>query len=62
VEESNQPWSAVVVTIKKGATSESNPCGGASGIATVSQDTGDGWTVTAGATTGSSADLNTNSI
>lgn len=38
---------------KKGTLSESDNCGGASGIATVTQGSGDQWTVTAGATTGS---------
>jgi hypothetical protein len=38
---------------KKGTLSEADFCGGASGIATVTQGSGDEWTVTAGATTGS---------
>lgn len=38
---------------KKGSFSESDDCGGASGIATVSQGSGDDWTVTAGGSTGS---------
>jgi hypothetical protein len=38
---------------KKGKLSESDTCGGASGIATVTQGSGDDWTVTAGLTTGS---------
>lgn len=38
---------------KKGTFSESDNCGGASGIATVTQGTGKQWTVTAGLTTGS---------
>ena len=38
---------------KKGTFTESDNCGGASGIATVTAGTGDSWTVTAGATTGS---------
>ncbi len=38
---------------KKGTISESDDCGGASGIATVTQGSGDDWTVTAGSTTGS---------
>jgi hypothetical protein len=38
---------------KKGTLSESDNCGGASGIATVTQGTGDDWTVAAGSTTGS---------
>jgi hypothetical protein len=38
---------------KKGTLSETDNCGGASGIATVTQGSGDDWTVTAGATTGS---------
>jgi hypothetical protein len=38
---------------KKGTLSESDNCGGSSGIATVTQGSGDQWTVTAGATTGS---------
>lgn len=38
---------------KKGALTESDNCGGASGIATVTQGSGDQWTVTPGATTGS---------
>lgn len=38
---------------KKGTLSEADFCGGASGIATVTQGSGDDWTVTAGATTGS---------
>jgi hypothetical protein len=38
---------------KKGTLSESDNCGGASGIATVTQGSGNTWIVTAGATTGS---------
>ena len=38
---------------KKGTLSESDNCGGDSGIATVTQGTGRQWTVTAGATSGS---------
>lgn len=38
---------------KKGTLSEFDNCGGASGIATVTQGSGDDWTVTAGTTTGS---------
>jgi hypothetical protein len=38
---------------KKGTLSEADNCGGASGIATVTQGSGDDWTVSAGATTGS---------
>jgi hypothetical protein len=38
---------------KKGVLSEGDNCGGASGIATVTQGSGDDWTVTAGASTGS---------
>lgn len=38
---------------KKGSFTESDNCGGASGIATVTSGTGDQWIVTAGATTGS---------
>ena len=38
---------------KKGSLSEADNCGGASGIATVTQGSGDSWIVTAGATTGS---------
>ncbi|HEV3092042.1 MAG TPA: hypothetical protein VGX91_11450 [Candidatus Cybelea sp.] len=38
---------------KKGTLSEQDNCGGASGIATVTQGSGDDWTVTAGASTGS---------
>jgi hypothetical protein len=38
---------------KKGTLSEGDNCGGASGIATVTQGSGDDWTVTAGATPGS---------
>jgi hypothetical protein len=38
---------------KKGTISESDNCGGASGVATVAQGSGDEWTVSAGATTGS---------
>jgi hypothetical protein len=38
---------------KKGTLSESDNCGGASGIATVTQGSGDDWTVAAGSTTGS---------
>jgi hypothetical protein len=37
---------------KKGTLTESDNCGGASGIATVTQGSGDDWTVTAGPTTG----------
>ena len=40
---------------KKGVLSEADYCGGASGIATVTQGSGDDWTVTAGASTGSCA-------
>jgi hypothetical protein len=38
---------------KKGLLTEQDSCGGASGIATVVQGTGDNWVVTAGAETGS---------
>lgn len=38
---------------KKGTLSESDNCGGASGVATVTQGSGDDWTVTAGGTAGS---------
>jgi hypothetical protein len=38
---------------KKGTLSEYDNCGGASGIATVTQGSGNTWIVTAGATTGS---------
>lgn len=38
---------------KKGTVTESDNCGGPSGIATVTQGSGDQWTVTAGPTTGS---------
>jgi hypothetical protein len=38
---------------KKGTLGEVDTCGGASGIATVTQGSGDEWTVTAGATAGS---------
>lgn len=38
---------------KKGTLQEQDNCGGASGIATVTQGSGDSWVVTAGATTGS---------
>lgn len=37
---------------EKGTVTEHDNCGGASGIATVTQGTGDTWTVTAGATAG----------
>ena len=37
---------------KKGTLSESDDCGGASGIATVAQGSGNDWTVTAGLTAG----------
>jgi len=37
---------------KKGFLVEKDDCGGASGIATVTQGSGDSWTVTAGAMTG----------
>jgi len=37
---------------KKGTLSESDDCGGASGIATVAQGSGNDWTVTAGITAG----------
>lgn len=40
-------------TRKKGTVSEIDDCGGASGIATVAQGSGDQWTVTAGAQEGS---------
>jgi hypothetical protein len=38
---------------KKGTISESDNCGGPSGIATVTQGSGNEWAVTAGSTTGS---------
>jgi len=38
---------------KKGTLSEKDDCGGASGVATVTQGTGKEWTVTAGSTAGS---------
>jgi hypothetical protein len=38
---------------KKGTFAESDNCGGASGMATVTQGSGDQWIVTAGLTTGS---------
>lgn len=38
---------------KKGTLSEGDNCGGPSGIATVTQGTGNGWIVTAGSSTGS---------
>jgi hypothetical protein len=38
---------------KKGTLAESDNCGGASGIATVAQGSGDDWTVAAGSTIGS---------
>jgi hypothetical protein len=37
---------------KKGTLTESDDCGGASGVATVAQGSGKDWTVTAGATAG----------
>jgi hypothetical protein len=40
---------------KKGTLTESDNCGGASGIATVTPGSGDQWIVTAGSTTGSCA-------
>jgi hypothetical protein len=40
---------------KKGTLSEADTCGGASGIATVTQGTSDDWIVTAGEATGSCA-------
>lgn len=50
---SNPGPDTVAVRSKKGTLSESDDCGGASGIATLSQGSGDSWTVTAGASTGS---------
>jgi hypothetical protein len=49
------PFSVTVRTPKnkKGALTELDSCGGASGIATVTQGSGDDWNVTAGAETGS---------
>lgn len=38
---------------KKGAVTEFDDCGGPSGVATVTQGTGNDWTVTAGSTAGS---------
>jgi hypothetical protein len=38
---------------KKGTLGENDNCGGASGIATVTQGSGDGWSVMPGATAGS---------
>lgn len=49
----NQGPDTVVVREKKGTLSETDDCGGASGIATVTQGSGDTWMVTAGASTGS---------
>ena len=37
---------------KKGTLTESDNCGGASGVATVTRGSGDDWTVTAGPTHG----------
>lgn len=50
---SNPGPDTVAVRAKKGTLSESDNCGGASGVATVAQGSGDDWTVTAGASTGS---------
>jgi hypothetical protein len=47
------PVTVTVTTQKQGTVSETDTCGGASGIATVTQGTGDQWTVTAGAQQGS---------
>lgn len=50
----SQPTATVTTkTNKHNTVSESDNCGGPSGIATVTQGTGDTWIVTAGATTGS---------
>ena len=53
---SNYGPDTVVVRIpkaKKGTLSEKDDCGGASGVATVAQGSGNDWTVTAGSTAGS---------
>jgi hypothetical protein len=49
------PFTVIVRTPQgtKGMLQERNKCGGASGIATVMQGSGNSWTVTAGSTTGS---------
>lgn len=47
------PVTVTVSTRKQGTVSETDTCGGASGIATITQGTGDQWTVTAGAQQGS---------
>jgi|SRR5579862_3389207 len=49
------PVTVTVHTQQQGTVSEIDDCGGASGVATVTQDTGSGntWTVTAGAQQGS---------
>jgi len=54
---STGPYTVVVKSpeSKKGMLSELDTCGGASGIATVVQGSGDDWTVTAGLATGSCA-------
>jgi hypothetical protein len=44
---------ATTKTQKHDTVSEADDCGGATGMATVTQGTGDTWIVTAGATTGS---------
>jgi hypothetical protein len=50
----SQPTATVATkTNKHNTVTESDDCGGPSGIATVTQGTGDTWIVTAGATTGS---------
>ena len=47
------PVTVTVTTQQQGTVTETDTCGGASGIATVTQGTGDQWTVTAGAQQGS---------
>jgi hypothetical protein len=46
------PVTVTVTTQKQGTVSEIDDCGGASGIATVTQGTGDQWTAAAGAQVG----------
>lgn len=50
---SNPTATVSTKTNKHNTVTESDNCGGATGIATVTQGTGDTWIVTAGATTGS---------
>jgi hypothetical protein len=50
---SSGPVTVTVSTNQQGYVSEFDTCGGASGVATVTQGTGNYWTVTAGSQQGS---------